>query len=179
MPRHWHHPAGLDRRASPPERSPTTRPRHHGCRGAPGTHAARFPHAAPRASRTAASSACPAGSPLCGHGQLPFPYQEDAASTPNVRCLAGRVDGDGDNDAFHVAAPAKGITPMTDEQGTSEGSPGFIQPWIAQLRKITEELAGMTGLSESVFARPAPSLPSVPLPGAISASQLSAIASAL
>ena len=68
---------------------------------------------------------------------------------------------------------------MTDEQGASEGSPGLIQPWIAQLRKITEELAGMTGLGESVFARPAPSLPSVPLPGAISASQLSAIASAL
>ena len=68
---------------------------------------------------------------------------------------------------------------MTDEQGTSEGSPGFIQPWIAQLRKITEELAGMTGLSESVFARPVPSLPGLPLPGAISAAQLNAIASAV
>ena len=68
---------------------------------------------------------------------------------------------------------------MTDDQGISGGSPGFIQPWIAQLRKITEELAGATGLGESVFARPAPSLPSVPLPGAISASQLSAIASAV
>ena len=68
---------------------------------------------------------------------------------------------------------------MTDEQGASEGSPGLIQPWIAQLRRITEELAGATGLGESVFARPAPSLPSVPLPGAISASQLSAIASAV
>ena len=68
---------------------------------------------------------------------------------------------------------------MTDEQGTSESSPGFIQPWIAQLRKITEELAGMTGLSESVFARPAPTLPALPLPGAISAAQLNAIASAV
>ena len=68
---------------------------------------------------------------------------------------------------------------MTDEQGASEGSPGFIQPWIAQLRKITEELAGMTGLSESVFARPVPSLPGLPLPGAISAAQLNAIASAV
>jgi hypothetical protein len=68
---------------------------------------------------------------------------------------------------------------MTDEQGPSEGSPGFIQPWIAQLRKITEELAGMTGLSESVFARPVPSLPGLPLPGAISAAQLNAIASAV
>ena len=68
---------------------------------------------------------------------------------------------------------------MTDEQGASEGSPGLIQPWIAQLRKITEELAGMTGLGEPVFARSAPSLPGVPLPGAISASQLNAVASAL
>jgi hypothetical protein len=68
---------------------------------------------------------------------------------------------------------------MTDEQGTSEDSPGFIQPWIAQLRKITEELAGMTGLSESLFSRSVPSLPGLPLPGAISAAQLSAIASSL
>ena len=68
---------------------------------------------------------------------------------------------------------------MTEEQGTSAGSPGFIQPWIAQLRKITEELAGMTGLSESLFARPVPSLPGLPLPGAISAAQLNAIASAV
>ena len=68
---------------------------------------------------------------------------------------------------------------MADEQGTSEGSPGFIQPWIAQLRKITEELAGMTGLSESLLSRPAPSLPGLPLPGAISAAQVNAIASAL
>ncbi len=68
---------------------------------------------------------------------------------------------------------------MTDEQDKSGSTPGFIQPWIAQLRKITEELAGMTGLSESVFAPPAPSLPSLPLPGAMSAAQLNAIASAL
>jgi hypothetical protein len=68
---------------------------------------------------------------------------------------------------------------MTDEQGTSEGSPGFVQPWIAQLRKITEELAGMTRLSESVFAQPVSSLQGLPLPGAVSAAQVSAIASAL
>ena len=71
---------------------------------------------------------------------------------------------------------------MTDEQGASEGSPGFIQPWIAQLRKITEELAGMTGLTESLFAPSGPSLPDLPLPGlplpgAVSAAQLNAIAS--
>jgi len=68
---------------------------------------------------------------------------------------------------------------MTDEQGTPEGSPGFIQPWITQLRKITEELAGMTGLSESLFSHAVPSLPGLPLPGAISAAQVNAIASAL
>jgi fructoselysine-6-P-deglycase FrlB-like protein len=68
---------------------------------------------------------------------------------------------------------------MTDKQGTPEGSPGFIQPWIAQLQKITEELAGMTGLSKSLLAQPAPSLPDLPLPGAVSAAQVKAMASAL
>jgi hypothetical protein len=67
--------------------------------------------------------------------------------------------------------------PMTDEQGTSEGSPGLIQPWIARLRRITEELAGMTGLSERLFAQSVSSLQGLPLPGAISAAQLNAIAS--
>ena len=28
---------------------------------------------------------------------------------------------------------------MTDEQGTSEGFPGPIKPWIVQLRKISED----------------------------------------
>ncbi len=68
---------------------------------------------------------------------------------------------------------------MTDEQGTAEGSPGLIQPWIARLRRITEELAGMTGLSESLLARPVPALQGLPLPGAVSAAQMNAIASAL
>jgi hypothetical protein len=66
---------------------------------------------------------------------------------------------------------------MTDEHGTSEGLPGLIQPWIAQLRRITEELAGMTGLSETFFARSVPALQGLPLPGAVSATQLNAIAS--
>ena len=68
---------------------------------------------------------------------------------------------------------------MTDEKGTPENPPGLIQPWLAQLRKITEELAGMTGLSESLFARSVSSLPGLPLPGAVSATQLNAMASAL
>ena len=61
---------------------------------------------------------------------------------------------------------------MTDEQGTSAGFPGLIQPWIARLRRITEELAGMTGLSKTLFAPSVSSLQGLPLPGAISAAQL-------
>jgi hypothetical protein len=52
---------------------------------------------------------------------------------------------------------------MTDEQGTSEGFPGLIQPWITRLRKITEELVGMTGLSETLFALSIPALQGLPL----------------
>jgi hypothetical protein len=68
---------------------------------------------------------------------------------------------------------------MTNEQGAPEGLPGLIQPWIAQLRRITEELAGMTGLSETLFAQSVSSLQGLPLPGAVSAAQLNVIASAL
>jgi hypothetical protein len=66
---------------------------------------------------------------------------------------------------------------MTDEQNASEGFPGLIQPWIAGLRRITEELAGMTGLSESLLARPVSSLQGLPPPGAVSVAQLNAVAS--
>src|SRR5271166_824365 len=55
--------------------------------------------------------------------------------------------------------------------------PSLIQPWIVQLRAITEGLAGMTGLSESVPSRPVPSLQGLPLPGALSAAQLHSVAS--
>ena len=68
---------------------------------------------------------------------------------------------------------------MSDEQGTSEGFPGLVQPWITRLRRITEELAGMTGLSETLFAQSVSSLQGLPLPSAVSAAQLNAIASAL
>ena len=68
---------------------------------------------------------------------------------------------------------------MTDEHSAPGGFPGLIQPWTARLRKITEELAGMTGLSESLFAQPVPLLQDLPLPGAISAAQLNAVSSAL
>jgi len=66
---------------------------------------------------------------------------------------------------------------MTDEGNTSDGFATLIQPWIVQLRRITEGLAGMTGLSESLLSQPVPSLQGLPLPGALSAAQLHSIAS--
>ena len=68
---------------------------------------------------------------------------------------------------------------MTDEQGTSEGFPGLIQPWMGRLRRITEELAGMTGLSETLYARSMSSLQGLPLPGVLSAAQLDSFARSL
>ena len=46
---------------------------------------------------------------------------------------------------------------MTDEENVPDGFASLFQPWIVQLRTITEGLAGMTGLSESILA-PVPSL---------------------
>ena len=66
---------------------------------------------------------------------------------------------------------------MTDEQSIPDGFASLFQPWIVQLRTITEGLAGMTGLSESLLSQPVPSLPGLPLPGALSAAQLHSIAS--
>ena len=56
---------------------------------------------------------------------------------------------------------------MTDEESIPDGFAGLFQPWIVQLRTITEGLAGMTGLSESLLPQPVPSLPGLPLPGAL------------
>jgi len=42
---------------------------------------------------------------------------------------------------------------MTDPQNTPAGFARLIQLWTAQLRRITEGLAGMTGLSESVLSQ--------------------------
>ena len=68
---------------------------------------------------------------------------------------------------------------MTDEENVPDGFASLFQPWIVQLRTITEGLAGMTGLSESVLPQPVPSLRGLPLPGALSAAQLHSIASAV
>jgi len=65
---------------------------------------------------------------------------------------------------------------MTDPQNT----PAFarlIQLWTMQLRRITEGLTGMAGLSESVLSQSVQSLQGLPHPGALSAAQLNLIAS--
>ena len=66
---------------------------------------------------------------------------------------------------------------MTDPQNTAAGFAGLIQLWTIQLRRITEGLAGMAGLSESALSQPVPSLQGLPHPGALSAAQLNLIAS--
>lgn len=66
---------------------------------------------------------------------------------------------------------------MTDPQNVSAGFAGLIQLWTSQLRRITEGMAGMTGLSESVLPQAVQSLQGLPHPGALSAAQLNLIAS--
>ena len=68
---------------------------------------------------------------------------------------------------------------MTDPQNTPAGFARLIQLWTMQLRRITEELAGMTGLSESVLSQSVQSLQGLPHPGALSAAQLNLIASSV
>ena len=68
---------------------------------------------------------------------------------------------------------------MTDEQNTAVGFAGLIQLWTIQLRRITEGLAGMTGLSESVLSPSVQSMQGLPHPGALSAAQLNVLASSV
>jgi len=68
---------------------------------------------------------------------------------------------------------------MTNPQGTPVGFARLIQLWTMQLRRITEGLAGMTGLSESVLSQSVQSLQGLPHPGALSAAQLNLIASSV
>ena len=68
---------------------------------------------------------------------------------------------------------------MTDPQNTPAGFARLIQLWTIQLRRITEGLAGMTGLSESVLSQSVLSLQGLPHPGALSAAQLNLIASSV
>jgi hypothetical protein len=59
-----------------------------------------------------------------------------------------------------------------DEQGTSGMVPGLVEAFIAQLRAITGGLEGMAGSG----ARLPPAPGAFPLPGALSAAQLTTIA---
>jgi hypothetical protein len=59
-----------------------------------------------------------------------------------------------------------------DERSTSGMVPGLVHGFIAQLRGITDELEGLARLDQH---RP-PALGGIPLPGALSAAQLTAIA---
>jgi hypothetical protein len=68
---------------------------------------------------------------------------------------------------------------MTDEQHTPAGVAGLIQLWTVQLRRITEGLTGMAGLSESGLSQSVQSLQGLPHPGALSAAQLNLIASSV
>ena len=68
---------------------------------------------------------------------------------------------------------------MTDQQNISAGFAGLIQLWTSQVRRITQGLADMGGLSESVLTQPVPLLQGLPHPGALSAAQLNVIASSV
>ena len=67
-----------------------------------------------------------------------------------------------------------------DEENPSGGIPGLMQDFVAQLRGVTERLEGLTRLGESLPSLPSvrslPVLRTLPLPGALSAAQLHAIA---
>ena len=68
---------------------------------------------------------------------------------------------------------------MTNPQSTPVGFARLIQLWTIQLRRITEGLTGMAGLSESVLSQSVQSLQGLPHPGALSAAQLDLIASSV
>src|ERR1022692_3402480 len=66
--------------------------------------------------------------------------------------------------------------PMADEeQGKSSLGSGLLQDFVAQLRGITEGLEGLAGFGDRL-----PSVPGgLPLPGALSAAQLTSVADAI
>ncbi len=74
---------------------------------------------------------------------------------------------------------------MPDESSTPSGSPGFdpMQIFMSQLRGVTEQLSGLGKMADSLPIPPAlRSLSSVgvpPMPGSLTAAQLSAIAGAV
>jgi hypothetical protein len=73
---------------------------------------------------------------------------------------------------------------MADDQESAPGGiPGLTQEVIAQLRGLNDRLEGLTGLGVSFPALPAlsslPGLRNLPVPGALTAAQLKAIATSV
>jgi hypothetical protein len=73
---------------------------------------------------------------------------------------------------------------MPDEQeNPTTRAAGLIQDFVAQLRGITQELERLSGLGDHLPKMPGglplPSVRNLPLPGALSAEQLSAIATSV
>jgi hypothetical protein len=66
----------------------------------------------------------------------------------------------------------EGTKPMADEQSTSGMVPGLVEAFIAQLRGVTQGLEDLAGFGEHLPQAPG----ALPLPGALSAAQLRAIA---
>jgi hypothetical protein len=62
---------------------------------------------------------------------------------------------------------------VTDNENTSDVFASLVQPWIVQLRMVTERLAGMTRLGESALSQPLRSLQGLPLPGGLAAQRSS------
>jgi len=84
-----------------------------------------------------------------------------------TRARTTAAAGAGGNDralTSGAATPWEGQDPMTDQQNTAIGFAGLIQLWTIQLRSITEGLAGMAGLSESVLSQSVRSLQGLPPP---------------
>jgi len=68
---------------------------------------------------------------------------------------------------------------VTDNENASDVFARLMQPWIGQLRRITERLAGMTRLGESVLWQPLRSLQGLPQHGVLFTAQLDSFARGL
>ncbi len=66
---------------------------------------------------------------------------------------------------------------MADEEKATVGIPGPIQQFVAQLRRMTADLEHLTGLGGPLPPRAImPSMPGLPMPGALSAKELKSVA---
>lgn len=70
----------------------------------------------------------------------------------------------------------EGVAPMADDELSAPGLvPAMVQAFIGQLRAVTEGLEGLAGYGQHVASIPG----AFPLPGAISAAQLTSIADSI